>query len=86
MNKTATVKPKLDTIPSVLKEHDHWLLWNSVPMENGKLGKQPVDLDGTIFKGWNDTDNLYSFETVADAYNKGNFDGIGFSQVNTPLV
>lgn len=86
MSKTATVKPKLDTIPSVLKEHDHWLLWNSVPMENGKLGKRPVDLDGTIFKGWNDTDNLYSFETVADAYNKGNFDGIGFSQVNTPLV
>lgn len=86
MSKTATVKPKLDTIPNVLKEYDHWLLWNSVPMENGKLGKRPVDLDGTIFKGWNDTDNLYSFETVADAYNKGNFDGIGFSQVNTPLV
>jgi len=86
MNKTATVKPKLDTIPSVLKEHDHWLLWKSAPMENGKLGKRPVDLDGTIFKGWNDTDNLYSFETVADAYNKGNFDGIGFSQANTPLV
>lgn len=86
MKETATVKPQLDNIPSVLKEYDHWLLWNSVPMENGKLGKRPVDLDGTIFTGWNNTDNLYSFETVADAYNKGNFDGIGFSQVNTPLV
>lgn len=87
MNKTATVKPKLDTIPSVLKEYDHWLLWKATADEKNpdKLGKYPVNLQGYGFN-WSDTDNLYSFETVADAYNKGDFDGIGFSQVNTPLV
>lgn len=87
MRTPQATKVQLENVPNELKKYDHWLLWKATADEKNpdKLGKYPVNLQGYGFK-WSDTDNLYSFETVADAYSKGNFDGIGFCQKNTPYV
>ena len=79
---------EVNNIPNELKQYDHWLLWNRVPLPDNpdKQTKRPVNLHGKPFEGWNDTNSLYSFETVANAYKTGKFSGIGFSQKNTPYV
>lgn len=81
-------KPQLANIPDKLKEYDHWLLWKAVPNEKDpqKLDKRPVSITGTPFNGWNNTSNLYSFTEIAEAFDTGNFDGIGFSPKHTPFV
>lgn len=81
-------KPQLANIPDKLKEYDHWLLWKAVPSEKDpqKLDKRPVSITGTPFNGWNNTSNLYSFTEIAEAFDTGNFDGIGFSPKHTPYV
>jgi P4 family phage/plasmid primase-like protien len=66
----------LDTIPAVLRELDQWLLWREEEREDDptKVPRQP---DGN-YASSTDPYTWRSFEVVQQAYQEGNFDGLGF--------
>lgn len=74
-------------IPNELKKHPHWLLWNlGKANDKGIKAKLPVNEHGYMFKNWNDTGNLYSFDKVKSLYKSGKFDGIGFVPKGTDII
>jgi putative DNA primase/helicase len=80
--------PDFEVIPDELKQHSHWLLWQARPKKDkpGEGTKIPVTIEGTAFNGWNDPNNLYSFEEVEEAFQSGKFTGVGFALAGTDFI
>lgn len=74
------VKPKLDTVPSDLKNTPHWILWRYVwKVSEGVWSKVPFQPDGTHAKS-NDKTTWHTFESCFLAFEQqeNRFDGLGF--------
>jgi putative DNA primase/helicase len=80
--------PEFQNIPEELKCSPHWLLWKAMPRMDKpeEATKVPVTIEGKKFYGWNDPNNLYSFEEVEKAFQTGSFTGIGFALAGTDFI
>jgi len=80
-------KVNLDNIPKELQEYPRWLVWKAEPdrKDSSKLNKVPKNLQGKALGSWQEVSNLFTFEDVKNAYDSGNFAGIGFSPKGTPF-
>lgn len=79
--------PNFQNIPHELSGYPNFLLWKA-KTRKGKpyeLTKVPVSDKGYNIDA-NNPDNLWNFEVIVKDFYKGNFDGIGFSLVNTDLI
>ncbi len=63
-------------IPESLKQFDNWVLWR-LEERNGKQTKIPYQTNGKTAKT-NTSETWYSYEQVLNAYQNGQFSGIGF--------
>lgn len=64
-------------IPQALKEVRGWVMWRWY-LKGGKWTKPPLNIDGVNIDITN-PDNWCDFTTALQAYQRGQFDGIGFS-------
>jgi hypothetical protein len=55
----------------------HWVLWRWGKTKKGKWTKYPYQPNGELARN-NDATTWSSYGTVIDAFNRGDFDGIGF--------
>ena len=69
--------PNFDFIPEELKDRKHWVLWK-VKSRSGKLTKVPFQVNG-IEADSTDPYTWSSYAEVVEAYQKGGYDGIGFT-------
>lgn len=80
--KTDKIKPvNFDKIPQEMKNIPQWFMWKAKDKgrNDGKLVKYPTDITGQSI-AWNDTNNLYTFDEVKQAYeNSTKFDGVSFN-------
>jgi putative DNA primase/helicase len=71
-------KPRLETIPAELRALPQWVMWKYVLNKaKDKWTKVPYQIDGAYASTTNVT-TWTMFDTVAETYDKGKFDGIGF--------
>jgi putative DNA primase/helicase len=73
----STTKPRLEAIPSELRERKQWVLWRSEKQEDGKARKMPVSVSGTAGKS-NDPATWATFEDAVGAVGKWSTCGIGY--------
>jgi len=66
-----------DAIPEELKARNQWVLWKQIKRA-GKLTKVPFQPNG-IEGDSSDPTKWVSYAEAVEAYNKGGFDGIGFT-------
>ena len=66
----------LETIPKALKRLDQWVLWKTV-VRNGEPTKVPFRYNGDPAKS-NDPETWSNYDLARQAYQAGNYDGIGF--------
>jgi hypothetical protein len=69
--------PQFDNIPEELKERPQWVLWRTIPRA-GKPTKVPYDTTGREGDSSNPA-RWESYDVVVDAYQKGGYDGIGYT-------
>lgn len=87
--KTDEIKaPNWDAIPENMKQAPHWLLWRAEQDRKhaDKLTKVPKDITGGSLNGWQNATSLYSFDQVRQAFDSGQFSGVGFAPQGTPFV
>lgn len=81
-------KVNFDAIPQEMKDIPQWFMWKAIDTgrSDGKLSKYPTDINGNKIT-WNDTDELYTFSEVRNAYESSNqFAGISFNMAGSGLV
>lgn len=81
-------KVNFDAIPQEMKDIPQWFMWKAIDTgrSDGKLSKYPTDINGNKIT-WNDTDELYTFSEVRNAYESSNqFAGISFNVAGSGLV
>ncbi|MCM5673365.1 DnaB-like helicase C-terminal domain-containing protein [Staphylococcus hominis] len=81
-------KVNFDAIPQEMKDIPQWFMWKAIDTgrSDGKLSKYPTDINGNKIT-WNDTDELYTFSEVRNAYESSNqFDGISFNVAGSGLI
>ena len=81
-------KVNFDAIPQEMKEIPQWFMWKAIDTgrSDGKLSKYPTDINGNKIT-WNNTDELYTFSEVRNAYESSKqFDGISFNVAGSGLV
>ncbi|MBN1223838.1 MAG: hypothetical protein JXB23_11370, partial [Candidatus Aminicenantes bacterium] len=74
--KPASIGVNAEAIPQEIKALPQWCLWRW-ERRNGKLTKPPYQIDETPAKS-NNPKTWAKFDSVLDAYRKGQGDGIGF--------
>lgn len=72
-----------DNIPKDLKELPNWVLWK-LQKVNDRKTKVPYQVNGKTASSTN-PDTWTSFDNVLQAYNKGQYSGIGFVFTNTNI-
>lgn len=81
-------KVNFNAIPQEMKDIPQWFMWKAIDSgrSDGKLSKYPTDINGNKIT-WNNTDELYTFNEVRNAYESSNqFDGISFNVAGSRLV
>ncbi|MEB5575370.1 hypothetical protein MWR47_03295 [Staphylococcus hominis] len=81
-------KVNFDAIPQEMRDIPQWFMWKAIDTgrSDGKLSKYPTDINGNKIT-WNDTDELYTFSEVRNAYESSNqFDGISFNVAGSGLI
>lgn len=81
-------KVNFDAIPQEMKDIPQWFMWKAIDTgrSDGKLSKYPTDTNGNTIT-WNNTDELYTFNEVKNAYESSNqFAGISFNVAGSGLV
>lgn len=84
--------PQFDNIPIELRALPQWCCWisNEVWDEKkqvNKLSKEPANIKTKRRLAWRNPKNLYTFDEVKEAYEKGGFNGVGLVLYeDTPLV
>ncbi|MCI2926188.1 DnaB-like helicase C-terminal domain-containing protein [Staphylococcus hominis] len=81
-------KVNFDAIPQEMKDIPQWFMWKAIDTgrSDGKLSKYPTDTNGNTIT-WNNTDELYTFNEVKNAYESSNqFAGISFNVAGSALV
>lgn len=77
-----------DAIPQEMKDIPQWFMWKAIDTgrSDGKLSKYPTDINGNTIT-WNNTDELYTFSEVRNAYESSNqFAGVSFNVAGSGLV
>lgn len=72
-------------IPKELQELPNWVLWRYHYKKSGQRTKPPYQTDGSDAKS-NVPATWANFKAVLNAYETGNFDGIGFQLDNSPYL
>ncbi|MFL0197628.1 phage/plasmid primase, P4 family [Clostridium sp. WILCCON 0269] len=70
-----------DNIPKELREYPNWVLWK-LETRKGKTTKIPYRIDGKMASSTN-PGTWAGFDNVLQAYNKGQYSGIGFMFSNS---
>lgn len=81
-------KVNFDAIPQEMRDIPQWFMWKAIDTgrSDGKLSKYPTDINGNKIT-WNDTDELYTFSEVRNAYESSNqFAGISFNVAGSGLI
>lgn len=81
-------KVNFDAVPQEMKDIPQWFMWKAIDAgrSDGKLSKYPTDINGNTIT-WNNTDELYTFSEVRNAYESSNqFAGISFNVAGSGLV
>lgn len=81
-------KVNFDAIPQEMKNIPQWFMWKAIDTgrSDGKLSKYPTDINGNTIT-WNNTDKLYTFSEVRNAYESSNqFAGVSFNVAGSGLV
>ncbi|OJH00175.1 hypothetical protein BL313_11415 [Staphylococcus hominis] len=81
-------KVNFDAIPQEMKNIPQWFMWKAIDTgrSDGKLSKYPTDINGNTIT-WNNTDKLYTFSEVKNAYESSNqFAGVSFNVAGSGLV
>lgn len=81
-------KVNFDAIPQEMKEIPQWFMWKAIDTgrSDGKRSKYPTDINGSKIT-WNNTDELYTFNEVRNAYESSNqFAGISFNVAGSGLI
>lgn len=81
-------KVNFDAIPQEMKNIPQWFMWKAIDIgrSDGKLSKYPTDINGNTIT-WNNTDKLYTFSEVKNAYESSNqFAGVSFNVAGSGLV
>lgn len=81
-------KVNFNAIPQEMKDIPQWFMWKAIDTgrSDGKLSKYPTDINGNKIM-WNNTDELYTFSEVKNAYESSNqFAGISFNVTGSGLV
>ena len=81
-------KVNFDAIPQEMKNIPQWFMWKAIDTgrSDGKLSKYPTDINGNKIT-WNNTDELYTFSEVKNAYESSNqFAGVSFNVAGSGLV
>ena len=81
-------KVNFNAIPQEMKDIPQWFMWKAIDTgrSDGKLSKYPTDISGNKIT-WNNTDELYTFSEVKNAYESSNqFAGISFNVTGSGLV
>ena len=71
-----------------MKNIPQWFMWKAIDIgrSDGKLSKYPTDINGNTIT-WNNTDKLYTFSEVKNAYESSNqFAGVSFNVAGSGLV
>ena len=74
-----------EKIPSSMKSYHNWLVWRLEPRNGSKPTKVPYSVKGR-HASVNDPSTWTSFEEAVQAYQTGNFSGIGFVFTGTPFI
>lgn len=81
-------KVNFDAIPQEMRDIPQWFMWKAIDTgrSDGKLSKYPTDINGNKIT-WNDTDELYTFSEVRNAYESSNqFAGLSFNVAGSGLI
>lgn len=81
-------KVNFDAIPQEMRDIPQWFMWKAIDTgrSDGKLSKYPTDINDNKIT-WNDTDELYTFSEVRNAYESSNqFAGISFNVAGSGLI
>lgn len=81
-------KVNFDAIPQEMRNIPQWFMWKAIDTgrSDGKLSKYPTDINGNTIT-WNNTDELYTFSEVRNAYESSNqFAGVSFNVAGSGLV
>lgn len=81
-------KINFDAVPQEMKDIPQWFMWKAIDAgrSDGKLSKYPTDINGNTIT-WNNTDELYTFSEVRNAYESSNqFAGISFNVAGSGLI
>lgn len=68
---------KFDALPNELKTRNQWVLWKTI-IKAGKASKVPFDTKGNEGDS-SDPSRWESYDAVVAAYQKGGYDGVGFT-------
>lgn len=77
-----------NAIPQEMKDIPQWFMWKAIDTgrSDGKLSKYPTDINGNTIT-WNNTDELYTFSEVRNAYESSNqFAGVSFNVAGSGLI
>jgi hypothetical protein len=75
--KPGVIEPQLDHVPAELRERPQWVVWRYDWVE-GRWNKVPYNAATGHRASSTNRETWETFDSVADAYRRGGYDGVGF--------